>query len=375
MSRADASTRLARALFAGSIVVLGASFQPAAAQGPAAAPAVLVTPAELRELTARRDFLGRVQAAEKVELRSRVEGFLEKRLFREGGFVKEGDLLFQIDQAAFQAEVEQREADLAAANAILKNAEFQLARAQELVGKQAVAQATLDQRMADEGKARADVLRAEAAVRRAKINLSWTQVLAPMAGRIGQAKVSPGEIVSPSSGPLATLVRTDPIQVTFPVTQRELLAARKERNVEDYKVRLVLPDKSLYGQVGSIELVDVESNQGTDSVTVRASIPNPDGALIDGMSVNVRLEFGQAQKVLMIPFTAVAIDQQGPFVLTVGAGERVERRNLKIGSQNGGLVVVEAGLKAGERVIVEGMQRARPGAVVSPTLWSANPKP
>ena len=178
--------------------------------GAAPPPAVLVTPAVLKEMTSQRDFLGRVQAADKVELRARVEGFLEKRLFREGGYVKEGDVLFQIDKATFQADVEQREADLASAQAVLKNAEFQLSRAEELVGKQAVAQATLDQRIAEEGKARADVMRADAALRRAKINLSWTDVTAPMAGRIGQSKVSPGEVVGPSSGPLATLVRTDP---------------------------------------------------------------------------------------------------------------------------------------------------------------------
>lgn len=356
---------------------LAGAVAPAFAQGPAPAqpPAVLVTPAELREMTSQRDFLGRVQAADKVELRARVEGFLEKRVFREGSFVKEGDVLFQIDKATFQADVEQREADLASAQALLKNAEFQLARAEELVGKQAVAQATLDQRVAEEGKARADVMRAEAALRRAKINLSWTDVTAPMAGRIGQAKVSPGDVVGPASGSLATLVRTDPIHVTFPVTQRELLQARQARPIEGYKVRLILPDKSIYSEVGAIELLEVETNQGTDSVTVRANMPNPTGALIDGMSVSVRLEFGDAKKMLVIPFTAVAIDQQGPFVLTVGEGNKVDRRNLKLGAQNGGMVVVEDGLKPGERVIVEGLLRARPGGVVAPTLWTSTPTP
>jgi membrane fusion protein (multidrug efflux system) len=181
--------------------------------------------------------------------------------------------------------------------------------------------------------------------------------------------------VGPASGSLATLVRTDPIHVTFPVTQRELLQARTARPIEDYKVRLILPDKSMYPEVGVIELLDVETNQGTDSVTVRANIPNPKGALIDGMSVSVRLEFGDARKMLVIPFTAVAIDQQGPFVLLVADGNKVDRRNVKLGSQNGGMVVVEGGLKPGERVIVEGQQRVRPGAVVAPTLWSATPTP
>lgn len=367
---------LARLLPAGACAIVVWSSAAAFAQAPAAAPpAVLVQPAELRDITAQRDFLGRVQAADKVELRARVEGFLEKRSFQEGGLVKEGQVLFQIDKAPFDAEVDQREADLAGAKAVLKNAEVQLARAEELVGKQAVAQATLDQRAADEGKARAEVMKAEAALRRAKINQSWTDVKAPFDGRIGVTQFSLGDVVGPTTGPLATLVRTDPIKVTFPVTQRELLRARGERSMDQFKVRLILADKSLYPQVGVLELVDVAANQGTDSVTLRAQLPNPDGVLIDGMSVSVRLEFGDPKKLLVAPFTAVAIDQQGPFVLTVGDDNRVARRNVKLGAQTGGLVVVESGLNAGDRVIVEGQQRARPGSTVAPTLWTASTKP
>lgn len=357
------------ALAAACVMITGWA-APALAQGaaPSGPPAVLYVPAEMQDVTSQRDFLGRVQAADKVELRARVEGFLEKRLFKEGELVKEGDVLFQIDKAPFQAEVEQREADLAAAQALQKNAEYQLSRAKELVGKQAASQATLDQRVAEEGKARADVLKAEAALRRAQINLSWTDIIAPISGRIGQAKVTPGNVVGPTTGPLAVLVRTDPINVTFPVTQRELLTARKARPVGDIKVGLVLPDKALYPETGQIELLDVETNAGTDSVTVRAVIPNPKGTLIDGMSVRVRLDLGDPQKRLVIPYSAVAIDQQGTFVLLVGEGNKVERRNLKLGQLlDGGNVVVDDGLAVEDKVIVEGMQRVRPGAVVAPS--------
>ena len=279
-------TRLLRMPACASVAVvvcagLAGAVAPALAQGPAAAPppAVLVTPAELKEMTSQRDFLGRVQAADKVELRARVEGFLEKRVFREGSFVKEGDVLFQIDKATFQADVEQREADLASAQALLKNAEFQLARAEELVGKQAVAQATLDQRVAEEGKARADVMRAEAALRRAKINLSWTDVTAPMAGRIGQAKVSPGDLVGPGSGSLATLVqhRSHPCDVPRHPA-RAAAGTRRRARIEGYKVRLILRRQSLYlRKLARSQLLEVETNQGTDSVTVRANMPNPTG--------------------------------------------------------------------------------------------------
>lgn len=350
--------------------------EPAAGQGqPSGPPAVLVQPAELKDVIAQRDFLGRVQAAEKVNLRARVEGFLENRLFQEGGFVNQGAILFQIDKAPFQADIAQRQADLAAARAVLKNAEVQLARSQELINKQAVAQATLDQRAAEESKARAEVMKAEAALQLAQINLSWTEIAAPFSGRIGSSKFSLGDVVGPTAGPLATLVSTDPINVTFPVTQRELLRARGQREMAQYKVRLILADKSLYAEPGVLELMDVQANQGTDSVTLRARVPNPNSVLIDGMSVSVRLELGDAKKMLVIPFTAVAIDQQGSFVMTVGPENMVARRNVKLGAQMGGLTVVESGLEAGDRVIVEGQQRARPGAVVAPTLWSANAKP
>jgi membrane fusion protein (multidrug efflux system) len=351
-------------------VIVSASGGGARAQVPGAPsgpPAVLYQPAALEDVTNQRDFLGRVQAADKVELRARVEGFLEKRLFKEGEVVKEGDVLFQIDKAPFQADVEQREADLAAAQAILKNAEYQLGRAKELVAKQATSQATLDQRVAEEGKARADVLKADAALRRAQINLSWTDITAPISGRIGQAKVTPGNVVGPNTGPLAVLVRTDPINVTFPVTQRELLNARQNGPVGDIKVKLILPNGTPYPETGTIELLDVETNQGTDSVTVRAVMPNPKGTLIDGMSVRVRLELGKPQQKLVIPYSAVAIDQQGTFVLLVGEGNKVERRNVKLGALiDGGKVVVDDGLKPGDQVIVEGLQRIRPGAVVAP---------
>lgn len=375
-SQADQTRAMFLAAGAALCAVALYAVGPAHAQAPAAPPpAVLVQPAEMKEMTAQRDFLGRVQAADKVGLRARVEGFLEKRLFTEGGFVKEGDLLFQIDKAPFQAEVEQREADLAAAQAVLKNAEVQLSRAEELISKQAVAQTTLDQRTAEEGKAKADVMKAQAALRRSKINVSWTDVVAPFAGRIGASQYSIGDVVGPSTPSLATLVRTDPINVTFPVTQREYLRARGERSMDQYKVRLILADRSLYAETGVLELVDVQANEGTDSVTLRARMPNPNGILIDGMNVSVRLEFGEPVKMLVIPFTAVAIDQQGPFVLTVSDDNRVARRNLKTGVQTGGLVVVQSGLNAGDRVIVEGQQRARPGSVVAPTLWSANVRP
>lgn len=346
------------------------------AMAQAQAPAVLVTPAAMAAITDQADFLGRVQATDKVQLRARVDGFLTERRFKEGQFVKEGDTLFVIDKAPFEATLDQRKAELASAEALAKNAELQLVRTRELAEKGNAPTATLDQRVAEDAKAKADIMRAQAALRTAEINLSWTEVKAPISGRIGQAQVTPGNLVGPSSPPLATLVNIDPINVTFPVTQRELLTARSRAGGEPERIaiRLRLADGSIYDQVGKVQLLDVELNLGTDSVTVRASIPNPKGTLIDGMAVRVIVDLGEAEKKLVIPGTTIAIDQQGPFVLVVGQGDKVEVRRIVTSGQRGNMTIVDKGLSPGDRVIVEGGQRVRPGMQVAPTLAPAGPK-
>lgn len=342
----------------------------------AQAPTVLVVPATLSAVTDQADFLGRVQATDKVELRARVQGFLTERRFTEGQMVKLGDVLFVIDKAPFEAALDQVKAELASARALATNAELQLVRTRELAEKGNAPQATLDQRIADEAKAKADIMKVEASLRSAEINLSWTEVKAPISGRIGQAQVTPGNLVGPSSPPLATLVSVDPINVTFPVTQRELLMARARSNGQpmSVQVRLRLADGSLYDQTGRIQLLDVQSNQGTDSVTVRASIPNPQGVLIDGSAVRVVLDLGEPEKRLVVSGMAVALDQQGPFVLVVGQGDKVEVRRVVLGAQRDGKAVVEKGLAAGDRVIVEGGQRVRPGMPVTPVPAPMGPK-
>ncbi len=347
---------------AAAVVILSAAgMGGAVAQGSGALPAVMVAPAAMQAIADSADFLGRVQAADKVELRARVEGFLTERRFTEGQMVKKGDVLFVIDKAPYEATVDQRKADLAAAQAIAANAEVQLQRTRELAERGNAPQATLDQRIAEDARARADIAKAQAALRTAEINLSYTEIVAPIDGRIGQATVTPGNLVAPATGPLATLVSIDPMNVTFPVTQRELLDARRRAGGEPQKivVRLRLADGTIYDQTGRVELLDVAANQGTDSVTVRAKIANPRGVLIDGTSVRVILAVGEPEQRLVVPSVAVAVDQQGPFVLVVGQGDKVEVKRVQLGAQRGGLTVVEKGIAVGDRVIVEGMVRAR----------------
>jgi len=345
-----------------------------AQQPPAVAPTVVVAKAENKALDKQSDFLGRVQAQEKVDLRARVSGYLTEVKFSEGSMVKKGDALFVIDDAPFVATLDQAKAAVAAAEAALKNASAQLLRTKELAQNGNASQSTLDQRTADESAARAEVMRAQAAQRQAEINLGWTKVTAPIDGRIGRALVTSGNLVGPDSGTLAVIVRYNPIYVLFPVTQREFLDARASMTTLDQlKAQLILANGTTYSETGKIDLVDVQTNQSTDSVLVRARFPNPEGILVDGMSVRVNLSYGTPKSRLVIPASALMLDQQGAFVLSLTSDNKVEVRRIVTGEQTRGLLVIESGLKAGDLVIVEGQQRIRPGMAVTP-VPQANPK-
>ncbi len=337
--------------------------QNAAPPPPAAVGVVEVTP---RDVAREFEFVGRVAAIDKVDLRARVEGFLEQRHFTEGAAVKSGDLMFSIEKDQFQAAVDQASADLAAANAMLTNAQVQYQRAATLVRSQNIPQATVDQRRAELDTASAKVQQAEAALREAQINLGYTDIRAPVGGVIGQASVTDGNLVGPSSGTLATIVSVDPIYVTFPVAQRQLVQAQEHAaaNASDIKINVRLPDGSIYDQPGKIDFIDNQVDQSTDSVTVRAVLPNPKGILKDGQIARPVVEVSDPQQQLTVPMAAVVVDQAGPAVMVVDAQNKVEQRRITLGPQQGVMVVVPQGLKAGERVIVDGLQKVRPGQVV-----------
>jgi len=347
-----------------------------AAATPAPPPAVSVMAVAQKDVTPATDFVGRVVATDKVELRARVQGFLQKRSFKEGQDVKAGDLLFVIEQEPFQAAVTQAEADLASAQADAQNAQLQLARAEELVKKQNIPVATRDDRAATAAMANARVQEKEASLQVAKINLSYTEIRAPVDGRIGLAKYSGGNLVGPDSGTLAVIVSQDPIYATFEVSQREILEAQRRmaaagNDPSSLVVRLKLPDGSDYAEPGKVNFLDVQVNQGTDTATVRAEFPNPGRLLVDGAFVNVSVERGTPTPSLVIPQAAIQVDQAGPFALVVNAEKKVEVRRLTIGHATGADMTIEQGLKAGDLVIVEGIQKVRPGAVVEPTVLPA----
>jgi membrane fusion protein (multidrug efflux system) len=334
------------------------------------APAVTVVAAVSEELRPSLSFTGRVEARDKVDLRARVEGFLEKRLFTEGQDVNEGDLLFIIEQAPYKAALSEIKATIERAQAALTLADLEVKRQSELVARQTGTQQKLDEAVASQGQARADLARQKASLEKAELDLSYTEIKAPIAGRIGQAAVSIGNFVGSSTGPLATIVRQDPIFVTFPVTQREMLEMRKERQqapTAEPIIFLRLADGSKYAGTGKVDFLDVTVSQSTDTVQVRAKFANPDRILVDGQLVSVVAEVGQPQSSLMIPQQAIQIDQSGAFVLVVDGGSKVEMRRVEVAQPTGTKLAVNKGLKEGEKVITEGVQKVRPGQIVQMT--------
>jgi membrane fusion protein (multidrug efflux system) len=357
-------------VLAGALLVAGCDEKaPAQSQTGQAPPAVVVARAERQPVTQTAAFVGRVEAIEKVEIRARVTGFLEGRHFQEGQDVKAGDLLYTIERVQFEAEAAVKAARVASAQAQLQFAQFQVGRAQELVRTNATPQQTLDQRVAEQGVAAAAVQGAQADLRQALVSLGYTEIKSPIAGRVGRSTPSQGDVVGPDSGVMTVVVQQDPINVTFPVSQRALLEIRQRHPGQDaaaLQVKLRLPDGSTYAHPGRINFVDVQTDKGTDTALVQAQVPNPDGILSDGQFVGVTVEGEQPQQAIVIPQSAVQMDQAGAFVLVVGADNKVEQRRITLGRGPAGQSVVQSGLDAGTMVIVEGAQRARPGSPVTP---------
>jgi membrane fusion protein (multidrug efflux system) len=342
---------------------------PAAAQQPAAVPVGTVA-AELRPITKALDFVGRVEAIEKVEIRARVTGFLEDVLFKEGDVVKAGDVLYRIEPDTFQAAVQQAQGALLQAQAGLVNASAQLARTQELVKTDTESRALLDERTAKQRSAQGEVLTADANLKTANVNLGYTEIATPITGEVGRTQVTKGNVVGPDSGPLTVVVSRDPIYVTFPVSQRVFLNVEQEaaRKAKDFSlaVRLRFSNGHIYGETGRINFVDVQVDRATDTVLVRATVPNPDGTLIDGQLVRVAVEGEKPEEKVLVPQSALVVDQQGPYVFLVVDGKAAVRR-VKLGGDSGTYAIVDSGLKGGEQVVVQGLESLREGSPVLAT--------
>lgn len=362
-----------RAAFLAVATVLSATLwsAPSLSQQGAPPPAVLVQPAELKPLADQAEFIGRAAAVDKVELRARVKGFLGPRQFNDGDIVKEGQVVFLIEPETYQATVDQKVAQRDAAKAALANADNQLKRAAELLRTNTGTAVTYDQRLSEQLQAKAQLEDSEAQLRDAQLQLSYTQIKSPIAGRIGRAAFSPGNLVSPDSGVLATVVSEHPIRVLFPVTQRELLDAKRGAGPgggENIVARLRLADGSVYKEQGKVDFLDVTVDPRTDTQIVRATFPNKDGILTDGQTVRVILEGDKVPEVVAVPQAAIAQDQTGAYVFIVNDKNVAEQRRVKTGVSREGMTGITEGLKAGDRVIIQGQQRVRPGMTVNPTV-------
>jgi membrane fusion protein (multidrug efflux system) len=356
--------------------------------GPGGPPAVGVMRVERQQITQTDEFIGRIQAVGRVSLVARVTGFLEKRMFVEGDEVKKGDLLYQLEQPPFQAQVDASKASVEQLEAQYRNALITLQRNQELVTRQATPQSNVDTALAAERGYAAQIDGAKAQQRIAEINLEYTEIRAPIDGKISSTSVTEGNVVSPTSGTLATIVSQDPMYVTFSIAQRTALDLRARYAAKGgfaaVVIKVRLPDGKLYEHDGKLNYAAPTVAENTDTITLRGEIPNPvlpgfkagqPGAreLSDGEFVTVILEGVQPIEALAVPRAAILSDQQGDYVYIIDAQNKAQIRRIQLGQSTPSTAVITNGLKEGELVISEGLQRVRAGEAVSAGPASPGP--
>ena len=378
------SSILCRAATFGLLASLAACSQaePAPSQTPPSPlPPVGIVQAARQPVTESYEFMGRVQATDRVNLVARVNAFLDKQLFTEGAEVKQGDLLYALEQPPYQADLAARQAAVAQAEAQLSNSDIQLGRAQQLLKTLTGTQAQRDDALTAQRSAAAQFEAAKAAEQISQINLGYTEIRAPVAGRISRTSATIGNVVGPNSGTLATIVSQDPMYVSFSVPTRTALELRgryaDKGGFAAVAIKLRLPDGRMYGETGTLNFEDVSVGQDTDSITFRGGVANPvlpvaqpNGTrvreLADGEFVTVLVESAKPVEQLTLPREAVLSDQRGDFVYVVGVEDKVERRAVQLGQSTAETAVIVDGLKEGERVVLEGVQRVQPGVKVAP---------
>jgi multidrug efflux system membrane fusion protein len=347
-------------------------------------PAVPVSVAvvESRDIVPWEEFSGRLEAVERVEVRSRVAGQIQAVHFREGGLVKQGDLLVTIDPAPFAAEVARAEAQKTSAEARLAFTKREYERARELSGSGTIPVRELDSRTNAYSEAQASLRAAQAALDTARLNLGYTQIRAAVSGRVGRAEVTVGNLVAAGAGApiLTTLVSVDPIYASFDADEQVVMRALSVLRdgsgrlaVERVPVRMDAPAPGGASVQGQVQMIDNVVDAGSGTVRVRAVFENDDGSLMPGQFVRLRMGQAKAEPVLLISERAVGTDQDKKFVMVVGDDNKAAYREVSLGATATGLRVVAGGLKAGERIVVNGLQRLRPGALVAPQEVSMAP--
>lgn len=338
-------------------------------------PKVTVAPPVQRDVTASMVYTGTTRAFESVDIRARVQGMLRKMDFVPSSMVKKGDLLFVIEPEPFQAKVDEALADLAVARAQLKLAEATLKRKANAYKDRAVSEVEVITAEAERDQAKAGIKAAQAKVEVAKIDLGYTHIHAPISGRISRNLVDIGNLVGRGEATLlSTIVNDRPMFVYFNVSERDILQASKNQDhghdFEDEwgkrKIYLGMADETGFPHQGVLDYIDNVVDHNTGTISVRGNFPNKDTAILPGLFVRVRIPIRKIENALMVPQAAVGADQAGQYLLVVNAKDEVEYRKVKLGPVDQGMVTIMKGLKAGERVIVQGLQRARPGVKVTP---------
>lgn len=355
-----------------AILVLTACSEPqqgAAPQG-APAPQVEVVTLEHSALALTTELPGRTTDYRQAEIRPQVSGILQQRLFTEGQKVAKGEVLYQIDAAPYQAALASAKANLQSAKAVAHNAALKAKRLKGLLGSKAVSQQDYDDAQAALMQAEAAVASSEAAVQSAQINLDYTRITAPISGQIGRSLVTEGALLSANQAQVMTTIRQlDPIYVDLSQSSTELLQLKRQMRGDAttaVAVDLLLDDGSEYAQQGSLQFSEVSVDPGTGMVTLRAVLPNKQGDLLPGMFVRARLHHGTDEQALLVPQAAVSRTPKGQAsVLVVNSNNEVEARLIQTGRTVGQSWQVLSGLTAGERVIVAGLQKVRPGAQVN----------
>lgn len=336
------------------------------------------------------EYVGRSEAINSVDIRARVEGFLVKRNFTEGGTVDKGQLLYEIDRAPFEASLKGAKAQLTSSQASLVNARKNLSRTQDLIKRGAISQSDYDNQVSAEAQAAAAVQLAQANLETAQLNLGYTRIYAPFRGEIGKSNFSVGNLINPTSGTLATLTSMDPIYVTFQVDERQLIShliknpdaragasqAPVESALEEkgaFTLSLKLPNGQEYNQPGTFSFADTQVNETMGTLTLRATFPNPEGIILPGLYVTVQAESTAKTPLPLIPQSSVQQDQGGHFVLVIKPDNTVESRHVELGRRINAMWAVKSGLKPGEQIIVQGLQKVRVGGKVNPTLVEVNP--
>lgn len=355
-----------------------------AASAPPPPPTVTVAPVESRSIAETMELTGRVRPVDEVVVRARVNGHLEKVHFQNGALVKKGDPLFTLDARWYEATLAAAKATLEQARVRVDTADREAKRAQQLVAKQAISAEEAESRTSRLADAKASLLSAEAAVAAAQLDLDYTRIVSPIDGRVDRTLVTPGNFVSgiPSaSTELTTIVSVDPVYVDADLDEVTLLRVRRaveagQLPTDDkgrVQIELGISDEEGFPHKGVIDSMGNRIDSATGSIPLRALVANPDKRFVPGMFVRVRIPLGAAKPTVLVSERAIGTDQSQKFVLIVGNDNLVAYRPIQLGPQVGNQRVVAKGLTAGERVIVNGLQRSRPGAPVTPETETAAP--